>query len=256
MVNQSTITNGFERSGVVVIGGTTGIGRAIALRLAQADADVIATSRSRDAVASITAELRDCDATTTAATCDVRDRESIEQLCDTAMATLDSIDLLVNSAGTVGTASVLEMSESTFERDIDVCLTGVYRAIQVFGRAMDGGAIVNISSMSADQARENRPAYCAAKSGLNGLTRAAAADLAPDIRVNAVAPGFVKTPLAGDKLDDGSSFRATVDERTPMGRVATPEEIADTVLFLASNGASFMTGEVLTIDGGYDSSAQ
>lgn len=256
MASEPTPAVGVEDRSAVVIGGTTGIGRAIALAFAEAGADVIATSRSEDSVESVTAELRERGATTTEVTCDVRDRESIERLHEIAEDTLGSVDLLVNSAGSVAQSSVVEMTEEKWERDIDVCLTGVFRACQVFGRAMTEGSIVNISSMSAGQAREERPAYCAAKSGVNGLTRAAAADLAPEIRVNAIAPGFVKTPLAGEKLEDGSEFRETVDERTPMGRVAAPEEIADSVIYLASDAASFTTGQVLTVDGGYDISAQ
>lgn len=136
-----------------------------------------------------------------------------------------------------------------------VDLTGVFRACQIFGREINGGSIVNISSMSADQAREARPSYCAAKSGVNGLTRAAAADLAPDVRVNAIAPGFVKTEMAGAKLDDGSDFRAHIDARTPIERVATPNEIAGAAVYLASDAASFTTGEIITVDGGYKSSS-
>lgn len=256
MVRASTVDRRVDGETAVVIGGTTGIGRAIALALAEAGADVVATSRSEDAVERITEELRERGATTAAVTCDVRDRESIEHLHAVAEETLGSVTLLVNSAGSVAQSPLVEMTEDEWARDIDVCLTGVFRACQVFGRTMTEGSIVNISSMSAGQARENRAAYCAAKSGVNGLTRAAAADLAPDVRVNAVAPGFVKTPLAGEKLEDGSAFRSTVDARTPMGRVATPEEIAGSVLFLASDAASFTTGQVLTVDGGYDISAQ
>ncbi|SEV85265.1 SDR family NAD(P)-dependent oxidoreductase [Natrinema salifodinae] len=240
----------------VVIGGTRGIGRAIALGFAADGADVVATSRSRDAVADVAAELRERGAATAELTCDVTDTESIEALRDAAIETFGGVDVLVNSAGAVATSAVTELSDEEWQRDIDVCLTGVFRACRAFGRAMSEGSIINISSMSADQAREERAAYCAAKSGVNGLTRAVAADLAPDIRVNAIAPGFVKTEMAGPKLDDGTAFRETVDERTPMERVATPDEIAGTAVYLASDAASFTTGEIITVDGGYDDSAQ
>lgn len=256
MDSESVPTVSVEGKAAVVIGGTAGIGRAIALALADEGADVIATSRSEDSVARVTAELRDRGATTTEITCNVRDRASIECLQEVAEETFGTVDLLVNSAGSVAQSSIVDMSDEEWERDIDVCLTGVFRACQVFGRAMSDGSIINISSMSAGQARENRAAYCAAKSGVNGLTRAVAADLAPDIRVNAIAPGFVKTELAGEKLEDGSDFRETVDERTPMDRVARPKEIAGMALYLASSAASFTTGQVLTVDGGYDKSAQ
>lgn len=239
----------------VVIGGTSGIGRAIALAFADDGADVVATSRSEDAVESIAEELRKRGVTTAEVTCDVRDMESIENLYETAAAELGGVDILVNSAGSVGKAPVTEMEMADWELDIDTNLTGVFRACQVFGREMDSGSIVNISSMSAGQAREQRPAYCAAKSGVNGLTRAAAADLGPEIRVNAIEPGFVETPLAGDAFEEGTDLRAQIDERTPLERVAQPSEIAGAAVYLASDAASFTTGEMITVDGGFDDSS-
>jgi NAD(P)-dependent dehydrogenase (short-subunit alcohol dehydrogenase family) len=139
---------------------------------------------------------------------------------------------------------------------MDVFLKGTFRACQIFAQAMDSGSIINISSMSADQIRECRPAYCAAKSGVNGLTRAASVDLAPEIRVNAIAPGFVKTRATKERLSNGSDFRETIDDRTPLDRVADPQEIGGIAIYLASDAASFTTGEIVTVDGGYDRSAQ
>lgn len=239
----------------IVIGGTSGIGRAIALAFANDGADVVATSRREEAVEETAKELRERGADTVSVTCDVTSRESIENLFDVATSDLGEIDVLVNSAGSVARAGISEMTDDDWERDIDVNLTGVFRACRVFGREMSSGSIVNISSMSAGQAREQRPSYCAAKSGVNGLTRAAAADLAPDIRVNAIEPGFVITPLAGDAFDEGTDLRATIDEQTPLERVATPDEIAGAAVYLASDAASFTTGEIITVDGGYDDSA-
>lgn len=236
----------------VVIGGTSGIGLEIARAFARNGADVVATSRSEDSVAEAAAELRDLGAETVEVACNVRDLESIEALKDEVVAELGGVDVLVNSAGSVAAAPVTEMTEAEWAQDIDVCLSGVFRATKVFARAMDEGSIVNISSMSARQSREERAGYVSAKAGLNGLTRATAADLAPEIRVNSIAPGFVKTELAGPKLEDGSEFREGVDERTPMNRVATPDEISGAALYLASDAASFTTGEIITIDGGYD----
>lgn len=255
MTPNTSPTVSVDGKSAVVIGGTRGIGRAIAKAFAADGADVVATSRDEDAVETAANELRDLGAMTTEVTCDISDRTSVENLYTAAEDTLGDVDVLVNSAGAVAQNSLEEMSEDEWSHDIEVDLTGVFRTCQVFGRMMNDGSIVNISSMSADQAREERPSYCAAKSGVNGLTRAAAADLGPDVRVNAIAPGFVKTEMAGAKLEDGSDFRAHIDARTPMERVATPDEIAGAAVYLASDAASFTTGEVITVDGGYDSSS-
>ena len=239
----------------VVIGGTSGIGRAIALAFADDGADVVATSRSEEAVEETADMLHSRGATTTTVACDVREMASIERLYETVTDEVSEVDVLVNSAGSVTKEPITSMAMSDWELDIDTNLTGVFRACQVFGRDMNRGSIVNISSMSAGQAREDRPAYCAAKSGVNGLTRAAAADLAPEVRVNAIEPGFVDTPLAGDAFAEGTEFREMIDAATPMERVAAPEDIAGAAVYLASDAASFTTGEIITVDGGYDDSA-
>ena len=252
-VNETSVTVADKRA--VVIGGTSGIGRAIALAYAEDGADVIATSRDRERTEAVTDELRERGADTTAITTDVRDRDSVEVLCEAAVDRFGEVDVLVNSAGTVARAPLTEMSDDEWERDVDVCLTGVFRAIRVFARSMDTGSIVNISSMSAWQAREQRAAYCSAKSGVNGLTRAAAADLGPEVRVNAISPGFIQTPITEGAFDEGTELRSRIDERTPMERIGQPEEVAGAAIYLASDAASFTTGEVLTVDGGYDDGA-
>lgn len=239
----------------VVIGGTSGIGRAIALAFADDGADVVATSRSEDKVEKAAEEIRNRGADTIEVTCDVGSMDAVERLYERVSVELGDVDILVNSAGSVAKASISEMDSEDWERDIDINLSGVFRACQVFGREMKSGSIINISSMSAGQAREQRPAYCAAKSGVNGLTRAAAADLGPEIRVNAIEPGFVETPLAGDAFAEGTDLREQIDDRTPLERVAQPDEIAGAAVYLGSDAASFTTGETIKIDGGYDDSA-
>ncbi|WP_152043225.1 SDR family NAD(P)-dependent oxidoreductase [Salinigranum salinum] len=244
-----------EGKTTVVIGGTSGIGEAIALGFADDGADVVATSRTPEAVAETAEKLRERGARTIEQTCDVADRSSIEELCDTTVAEFDDVDVLVNSAGTAARSTFLSLDEADWERVLDVQLTGVFRTCQVFADRMDSGSIVNISSMSADLARTRLMPYCAAKAGVNALTRCAAKELAPDIRVNAIAPGFVMTPLTQETYGDGTQIRADIDERTPLGRVADREEIVGSAIYLGSDSASFTTGEVLFVDGGFTQSA-
>ncbi len=255
MKNESQSQVTVEDKTAVVIGGTSGIGRAIALCLAENGSNVVATSRDQESIESVASEIRDRGQSTIEITCDITERTSIETLAEKTVDEFDGIDILVNSAGSVAKAPIETMSEDDWQQDLEVNLTGVYRCVQIFSNKMDRGSIINISSMSAEQAREKRPAYCAAKSGINGLTRAASADLGPEIRINAIAPGFVKTPLAGDAFDEGTELRTRIDQRTPMERVATPDEIAGLALYLASDIASFTTGEVIRVDGGYSPSA-
>jgi NAD(P)-dependent dehydrogenase (short-subunit alcohol dehydrogenase family) len=244
-----------EGKTTVVIGGTSGIGEAIALGFADDGADVVATSRTPEAVAETAEKLRERGARTIEQTCDVADRSSIEELCDRTVAEFGDVDVLVNSAGTAARSTFLSLDEADWERVLDVQLTGVFRTCQVFADRMDSGSIVNISSMSADLARTRLMPYCAAKAGVNALTRCAAKELAPDIRVNAIAPGFVMTPLTTETYGEGTQIRADIDERTPLGRVADREEIVGSAIYLGSDSASFTTGEVLFVDGGFTQSA-
>lgn len=239
----------------VVIGGTSGIGEAIALGFADDGADVVATSRTSDAVTKTAEKLVDRGAQTIEQTCDVTDRSSVKALCDRAFEELGDVDVLVNSAGTAARSTFLSLEEDDWEQVLDVQLTGVFRTCQEFSDRMGSGSIINISSMSADLARTRLMPYCAAKAGVNALTRCAAKELAPDVRVNAIAPGFVMTPLTREAYGEGTQVRADIDERTPMGRVADRDEIVGSAIYLGSDSASFTTGEVLFVDGGFTQSA-
>lgn len=239
----------------VVIGGTSGIGEAIALGFAADGADVVASSRTRARVHETAEQLRTCGAETLEVTCDVTDRESLEHLRDATTDEFGTVDVLVTSASAVSRESFREMPESEWERVLDVQLTGVYRACQVFANRMNTGSIVNVSSGAAQVAMANLSAYSSAKGGVNALTRTAAKELAPDIRVNALSPGFVITPQNEDTYAPGTEKRRRVDRRTPMGRVADREEMVGAVIYLASDAASYTTGEILTVDGGFATSA-
>lgn len=239
----------------IIIGGTSGIGEAIALGFAEEGASVVASSRTAEAVEATAERIRQRGAGTIARTCDVSDRESLRALRDAALEEFGTVDVVVNSAGTVARQGFLEYVEADWDRVVDVVLNGVYRAGQVFGRAMDAGSIINLSSISAQIQRSELSAYCAAKAGVDGLTRSMAKELAPGIRVNAIAPGFVMTPLTEDAYAEGTEVRRRIDERTPLKRVATPNEVVGAATYLASDASSFTTGEILRVDGGYAESA-
>lgn len=244
-----------EGKTTVVIGGTSGIGEAIALGFACEGADVVATSRSEDRVRETTTKLRDRGSSTLAQTCDVTDHDSLEYIRDEVWSNIGAVDVLVVSAGAVSRDDLLTIEESEWDRVLDVQLDGVYRAMQVFGQRMESGSIIPISSIAAELSVSNLPAYSAAKAGANGLVRAAAREFAPEIRVNAIAPGFVITPQNEDTYAKGTENRAKIDERTPLSRVAEREEITGAAIYLASDASSYTTGEILTVDGGFSRSA-
>jgi NAD(P)-dependent dehydrogenase (short-subunit alcohol dehydrogenase family) len=240
----------------VVVGGTSGIGQAISLGFAAEGADVIATSRSEDAVAETADAIQEYGVDTARVTCDVTERETLDALRETAQAELGGIDTVVASQGAISRESVLGIDDESWEFVTDVALDGVRRVTQALVPGMDGdGTVVNISSLAARLAMADLPAYAAAKGGVESFTRASAKELAPEVRVNAIAPGFVITPQNADTYAEGTEKRAEIDDRTPLGRVADREEIVGAAVFLASDAASFVTGEVLTVDGGFADSA-
>lgn len=241
---------------VVVVGGTSGIGQAIALGFASEGADVIATSRSEEKVDTTATALEERGATTARVTCDVTEQATLEGVRETAIEELGGIDVVVVSQGAISRQTVLGIDDDDWDRVTDVALDGVWRVTRTFAPVVEeGGAIVNISSLTARLSMANLPAYSAAKGGVEAFTRAAAKELAPEIRVNAIAPGFVITPQNEETYADGTEKRERIDRRTPLDRVAEREEIVGGAVFLASDAASYITGEVLTIDGGFATSA-
>lgn len=239
----------------VVIGGTSGIGEAIATGFAADGADVVATSRTEDAVRQTAAKLREAGARTTEQVCDVTDRASVDSFRDTVFDEFGGVDVLVNSAGIAAREEFLDLSEEDWGRVLDVQLSGVFRVCQSFAGEMDGGSIINISSMSADLGRTRLLPYCAAKSGVNALTRCVAKELGPDIRVNAIAPGFIETPMTSEEYAEGTQFRERIQERTSLARMGKPEEIVSVAIYFASDSSSYTTGEVHTVDGGFTRNA-
>ncbi|WP_128906084.1 SDR family NAD(P)-dependent oxidoreductase [Halorubrum amylolyticum] len=241
---------------VVVVGGTSGIGQALAVGFAADGADVIATSRSRDRVEETAALLSERGAETASVTCDVTDRESLRAVRSRAEEVLGGVDAVIASQGAISRESVRDVGDGEWDGVTDVALDGVMRVVQTFAPAMDdGGSFVNVSSLAARLAMADLPAYSAAKGGVEAFTRAAAKELAPEVRVNAIAPGFFITPQNEETYAEGTEKRRRIERRSPMGRVGEREELIGAAIYLCSDSASYVTGEVLTVDGGFAPSA-
>jgi NAD(P)-dependent dehydrogenase (short-subunit alcohol dehydrogenase family) len=239
----------------VVIGGTSGIGRAIALAFAEDGADVVASSRTQSAVEEVAAELRERGAETVEQCCDVTDRKSLTELRDAVVDEFGGVDVLVASPGAIARESITEISDEAWNHVLEVQLTGVHRACQLFEPAIEEGSIITISSMSPQRTMPNLAAYSAAKGGIDAYTRVAAKEFGPDIRVNGIRPGFFLTPQTEDAYAEGSSRRKGVEYQTEAGRIGQPQELAGAAIYLASDSASYTTGEILTVDGGFSNSA-
>lgn len=239
-----------EGMSAVVIGGTSGIGRTIATGFAAEGADVIATSRDTERVESTATALRNRGATTTEVTCNVRDRESLVSLREIADELFDGVDIVVYSVGAIAGESVTSIDEDEWEMVLDVGLSGAYRVCQVFEEGMEDGSIIVVSSISSGLARPNRVANCSTKAGLGGLVRSAAVDLGPDVRVNAIEPGFIDTGLLRN-APGNEGLLSTIESSTPADRVGDPEDVVGAAIFLASRASNYTTGTVVTVDGGY-----
>lgn len=240
----------------VVIGGTSGIGKAIALGFAAEGADVIATSRDRARVEEATTAIEDRGADSVAVTCDVTDPQSLERVRDVALDTFGTLDIAVTSQGAISRSAIMDIEDEEWDHVTGVALDGVRQVIQALTPAMgESGSIINISSLSARLSMANLPAYAASKGGVEALTRAAAKELAPEIRVNAIAPGFVITPQNAETYAKGTEKRRLIDRRTPLGRVAKRDEIVGAAIYLGSEASSYVTGETITVDGGFGDSA-
>jgi NAD(P)-dependent dehydrogenase (short-subunit alcohol dehydrogenase family) len=238
----------------VVVGGTTGIGRAVAHGLAEAGADVIATARRIEHVDRVADELVGLGRRTLRVSCDVTDRSSVERLLDATVAAFGRVDILVNCAGITRRAPTLDFSERDWAEIMDTNLTGTLRTCQVFGRHMlqrEYGRIVNIGSLSSFVALHEVAAYGASKAAVVALTKSLAVEWGPrGVGVNAIAPGVFRTNI-NEKLLDGTGRGQEFLLRTPMKRFGRVEEVAGAAVFLASDAASFVNGEVIAVDGGF-----
>jgi len=237
----------------VVVGGTQGIGRAIALGLADAGADVVATSRSLEAVSSMALELEARGGKTLRIASDVAERSSLQALHDAVLAEFGQIDILVNSAGVTKRVPTLDCSEALWESIMDINLGGTLRACQIFGKSMlarGSGRIINIASLSTFVAFRDVAAYGASKAAVGALTRSLAVEWAANgVLVNAIAPGIFPTALNRELLDSPRGKELLM--RTPMQRFGLLEELVSTAIYLASDASSFTTGQIIAVDGGY-----
>jgi 3-oxoacyl-[acyl-carrier protein] reductase len=238
----------------LVTGSSRGIGRQIALKLAGAGADIVVNypvEAEADNAQQVAEEIQDLGQQAVAVKADVTDKDEVSGMIEEMKEEFETIDIVVNNAGITRDTLLLRMDEAAWRQVIDVNLTGAFNVTQEVLRTMmkqRSGRIINISSVVGLRGNAGQANYSASKAGLIGLTKSTAQELAKrGVTVNAVAPGFIKTAMT-DELDEKTK-QEIIDE-VPMNELGDPEDVADTVLFLASGAARYVTGEVIRVDGG------
>jgi NAD(P)-dependent dehydrogenase (short-subunit alcohol dehydrogenase family) len=237
----------------IVTGAAKGIGRGIALALAKNGSKVVLSDLDTKENEKAAKEIeKETGSPCIAVTCDVSKKEQVDALVDAAVKKFGKLDILVNNAGIYPFKPFMELTEADWDKVINVNLKSVFMCSQAAAKAMkNGGKIVSISSIAAFVGFEGLTHYCATKGGINGFTRALALELASKkINVNAVAPGSIDTPGSGVVSMDEAA-RQQMNNSIPWKRMGTPDDIAQAVVYLASPGADYVTGQVLIVDGGY-----
>jgi NAD(P)-dependent dehydrogenase (short-subunit alcohol dehydrogenase family) len=245
----------FDLSGrtAVVVGGTTGIGRALALGLAEAGADVVATGRRPDAVDEVSAAIEACGRKTLRYPADVSALPSLESLHRACAEAFGTIDIVVAAAGVTKRVPTVDMTEADWNWILDTNVTGMFRTYQVFAPPMIArgkGRLIGVASLASFVGLQEVAAYTASKAAVAGLTRALAVEWAPHgVTVNAIAPGVFETDLNREILKGprGQEFLT----RTPMRRFGRVEELVGAAVYLASDAATFVTGQLIAVDGGF-----
>src|ERR1700739_2590141 len=238
----------------VVIGGTSWIGRVLALGLASAGADVVASSRRVEQVEATAREIETLSSRTLRVACDVCDRASLENLLAKTIEGFGKVDILVNCAGKIERAPTIDFPEESWRDILETNLTGTLRGCQIFGKHMlerRYGRIINLASLNTFVSLTQVAAYAASKAAVGALTRSLAVEWSKHgVMVDAIAPGVLRTALTSELLDNTDRGRELLT-RTPIGRFGNAEELVGAAIYLASDAASFTTGQILVVDGGF-----
>lgn len=236
----------------IVTGAGRGIGRTLALALAEAGASVVVAARRAETLDEVVAEIEQAGGRATSVPTDVTDARAVEALAQAAVSRYGGLDVMVNNAGTLINASIVDTDVEELDRlmatNVRGTFLGVQAALRVMGR---GGSVINIASTFGNTPVRGYGAYCASKAAILQLTRVAALESArAGIRVNAIAPGFVATDFNTEAMADPTT-RSAIEKRVPLGRVIDPDELVPLTLYLATDDSAYCTGSVFTIDGGF-----
>jgi 3-oxoacyl-[acyl-carrier protein] reductase len=235
----------------IVTGASRGIGRVIAVALAEQGAKVVASARNAEALENLIAEIKAQGGDAVAVAGYVAQQEDANNLVQQAVATYGQVDILVNNAGITRDGLLLRMKNEDWDAVLDTNLKGAFLCTRAVAKVMSkqrSGRIINMSSVVGEMGNAGQANYCASKAGLLGLTKSVARELARrNVTVNAITPGFIVTEMTEDMTDKA---REAMTEQIPLGRPGEAEDVANAVLFLASDQSSYITGQVLGVNGG------